>query len=142
MSEIKKYPKFVVGVFLFNNNGELFLRTTPSQGDKFTCLNNRVEWGNTIEETIRLMTKEKTNLDVDNYELIGLTDGLNIKSSGSQEQIHMVFADYKVIAKNIKNFKSNDESREYKWLTTDGWLKLNQDFFGPYIYEIIQKINQ
>ena len=37
----KRYPKFVVGAFILNDKGQLFLRTTPSQDNKFTCINQK-----------------------------------------------------------------------------------------------------
>ena len=48
----KKYPKFIVGSFIINSDGKLFLRATPSQENKYTCINAKVEWGKTIEETL------------------------------------------------------------------------------------------
>jgi len=135
----KKYPKFVVGAFIFNDKGEFFLRTTPSQDNKFTCINGKVEWGKTIEETLRKNVKEKTNLDIKTFELIGLTDGLNISASDNPEPINMIFADYKVTVENQSNFISNDD-REYKWLLPNDWLKMDKNSFGPYILEIIEKL--
>lgn len=135
----KKYPRFIVGAFIVNEQGQLFLRTTPSQDNKFTCINGKVEWGNTIEQTLRENVKEKTNLGIDSFELIGLTDGLNITASDNPEPMHMVFADYKVIVGDTSMFKSNSD-REYKWLTPKEWLEMDESSFGPYIYEIIQKL--
>lgn len=135
----KKYPKFVVGAFIFSDKGKLFLRTTPSQDNKFTCINGKVEWGKTIEQTLRENVKEKTNLDISSYELLGLTDGLNITSSDNPEATNMVFADYKVLAGDAGDFKSNSD-REYRWLTPQEWLKLDEALFGPYIREIIEKL--
>ncbi|HNW71673.1 MAG TPA: NUDIX domain-containing protein [Candidatus Paceibacterota bacterium] len=136
--EDKKYPKFVVGSFIINSDGKLFLRTTPSQGEKYTCINAKVEWGKTIEETLINSVKEKTNLEIKNFEFIGLTNGLNIPISNS-ETTNMIFADYKVFIDDISEFKQDSE-REYQWLTPAEWLKLDNNKFGPYIKEIIQKL--
>lgn len=136
-----KYPKLVVGAFILNDKNELFLRTTPSQDNKYTCINGKVEWGKTIEETLRNNVKDKTNLNIKTFELIGLTDGLNIISSDYPEPMHMLFADYVVRATDVSEFKT-DESREYKWLLPSEWLKMDKNIFGPYIYEIIQKLDR
>jgi len=133
-----KYPKFVVGAFIFNNKGELFLRTSPGQNNNYTCINGKVEWGKTIEETLKGNVKDKTNLSVVSYELIGLTDGLNITSADNAEAINMIFADYKVFVGDAENF-TTDPTREYKWLLPSEWLKLDSNIFGPYIREIIEK---
>src|SRR3989338_2814805 len=113
--EDKKYPKFVVGSFIFNSSGELFLRETPSQNKTYTCVNEKVEWGKTIEETIINSVQEKTNLKVLKFELIGLTNGINILNSQSEELTNMIFADYKVFVDSVENFKQETE-RGYQWL--------------------------
>ena len=137
--ENKKYPKLMVGSFIFNSKNKLFLRTTPNQGDRYTCINAKVEWGKKIEETIVDSVLQKTNLKVENFDLIGLTNGLNLKIPNSEEPVHMIFADYKVYVNNIDDFKQESD-REYQWLTPEEWLKLDDDKFGPYIKEIIQKL--
>ena len=135
-----KYPKLVAGAFIFNNKGELFLRTTPSQGNRYTCVNGRVEWGETLEETLRKNVEEKTNLRIKSFELIGLTDGLDITSPDSPEPIHMVFADYKVAVEDAPRFKSNNSERKHAWLLPAKWLEMDQQSFGPYIREIIERL--
>jgi len=137
--EDKKYPKFVVGSFIFNSSGELFLRETPSQNKTYTCVNEKVEWGKTIEETIINSVQEKTNLKVLKFELIGLTNGINILNSQSEELTNMIFADYKVFVDSVENFKQETE-RGYQWLKPKDWLKLDEDKFGQYIREIIEKL--
>lgn len=137
--EEKIYPKFVVGSFLLDQDGKLFLRTTPSQGNKYTCINAKVEWGKTIEMTIIESVSEKTNLKVNKFELIGLTDGIDIKMPDGKESTNMIFADYKVYVENIADFKQND-NREYQWLYPKEWLELEDDKFGPYIKEVVIKL--
>lgn len=134
-----KYPKLVVGAFVFNNEGELFLRTTPSQGNKYTCINGAVEWGRTIERTLAKNVREKTNLEMDSFKLIGLTDGLNIEIPGERELVNLVFADYRVTTKSNHKFTS-DSDRECKWLLPAQWLKMGEEAFAPYIYDIIKKL--
>ncbi|MFA5748394.1 MAG: NUDIX domain-containing protein [Candidatus Absconditabacterales bacterium] len=135
-----KHPELVIGAFIINNKNELFLRTTPSQNDKYTCVNGKIAWGETIEKTLKNQVKEKTNLEIESYELIGLTNGLNIISNSNPEPINMIFADYIVRINNLDKFKS-DEKRKYKWLLPKEWLKMEKDKFGPYIREVILKIS-
>jgi ADP-ribose pyrophosphatase YjhB (NUDIX family) len=134
----KRYPKFIAGAFIINNKGELFLRTTPSQGNRYTCINGKVEWGDTILQTLEKNIKEKTNLDVESTELIDLVDGLDIPVSDS-ETANMIFADYKVVVSNTENLDT-DTDREYKWLTPEEWLKMDKDQFGPYVRETVEKL--
>lgn len=135
----KQYPKFVVGSFIINTLGQLFLRTTPSQDNKYTCINAKVLWGKTIQETIIDSVQEKTNLKVSKSELIGLTDGLNIPMPNGEDPANMIFADYKVFVDDTSTF-NQEEEREYKWLKPEEWLELKDDEFGPYIKEIIEKL--
>ncbi|MFZ2310138.1 MAG: NUDIX domain-containing protein [Patescibacteria group bacterium] len=134
-----KYPRLVLGAFILNDQGELFLRTTPSQGNKFTCVNGALEWGRTIEKALAKNVRDKTNLELDSCKLISLTDGLNIEISGERELVNMVFADYIVTVKSNHKFKS-DSDRECKWLLPSEWLKMDKEAFAPYIYEIIEKL--
>jgi len=133
----KKYPKFVVGSFIINTKGELFLRTTPSQDNKYTCINEKVLWGESIEDTLTKSVQEKTGLKVESFELIGLTDGLNIPIPDGVT--NLIFADYKVLVGNMTDFKTNKD-REYKWLLPQEWLDMGENAFGPYIYEVIEKL--
>lgn len=135
-----QYPKLVIGSFIMNQAGEILLRTTPSQGNDFTCINAKVGWGETIESTIRTSVREKTNLDVASYELLGLTDGLNITVPDTPEPIHMVFADYLVRPVDDADFRAVQSEREYRWLKPEAWLALDRVAFGSYIYEIIERI--
>jgi len=134
-----RQPKLVIGAFIMNERNELLLRTTPSQDNRYTCINGQAEWGKTIEETLRDNVKAKTNLNLDSFELIGLTDGLNIVSAGASEPVNMVFADYKVIVKDLSEFRA-DEGREYAWRYPSAWLELDESKFAPYIREIIEKL--
>jgi ADP-ribose pyrophosphatase YjhB (NUDIX family) len=134
-----KYPRLVLGAFILNDQGELFLRTTPSQGNKYTCVNGALEWGRTIEKALAKNVRDKTNLEMDSCKLISLTDGLNIDIPGERELVNMVFADYVVTVKSNHKFKS-DSDRECKWLLPSEWLKLGKEAFAPYIYEIVEKL--
>lgn len=134
-----KYPRLVLGAFILNDQGELFLRTTPNQGNKFTCVNGALEWGRTLEKALAKNVREKTNLEMESFKLIGLTDGLNIQVPGERELVNMVFADYIVTTKSNHKFKS-DSDRECKWLLPNEWLKMEEEAFAPYIYDIIKKL--
>lgn len=136
-----KYPILVIGSFIFNEKGELLLKASTSQNNKYTYVNEKVRWGERIEETLRRSVREKTNLIIKSYELIGLTDALNLKAGESSEIIHLIFADYKVNIKDSNNFKM-ESNQEYRWLTLDKWLQLDKNKFGPYIYEIIEKLTK
>ncbi|MFH2062728.1 MAG: hypothetical protein ABIJ46_01080 [bacterium] len=138
MSEEKK-PKFLAGAFIFDPAGRLYLRSTPSQNDRFTCINGEIKWGQTIDSIIRENVKKKTNLDVEKLELIGLTDGLDVQGTDG-EKIHMIFADYLVKVGKVDRFITDKPERRGEWHTPEEWRAMGQDKFGQYIYEIVEKL--
>lgn len=141
MNNETKYPKLVIGSFLINDKNQIFLRTTPRQNNKYTCINDKVIWGNTIKETIKSGIKEKTNLNVTKIKLIDLSDGLNLNNVDGQNNVHLVFADHLVWVDNTNEFKMN-ENRDYKWLTVQEWLAQDKNIFGPYISPVLAKIKK
>ena len=142
MSEEKKYPKVVVGSFIVNESGEIFLRQTPSQENKYTCINEKILLGENIDDVIKRSVKEKTNLDVLKIEFVGVTNG-NHKDLGENEDgtyRHLVFLDYKVFIEDSKNFKQKDD-RKHGWLTPEKWIETKKDQLAPYILEVLEKLN-
>jgi molecular chaperone GrpE (heat shock protein) len=140
MSEEKKYPKVIVGAFIFNDKDELFLMKGTKWHGKYIVPGGKVEMNETIEDALKREVKEETNLDIEDIKLIGLTDGLGLDKAYTKEDNHFVFVDNKAFAKDIKNIKLNDEASEYKWLKLDEWLKKDKAKFGPYIYHILEKL--
>lgn len=135
----KKYPKFVVGAFVINKDGELFLWKKP--GEYFTCPNFKVLWGESIEETLRNGLKSKMGVDVAGYSFINLVEGLHIKT-GESEETNLIFADYRISLVDDDAFDpSGDYSdREYRWLKPEEWVELDDEEFGPYITEAVTRL--
>ena len=142
MSEEKKYPKVIVGAFIFNDKGELFLMKGTKWHGKYIVPGGKVEMNETIEESLKREVKEETNLDITDIKLIGLTDGLGLQEAYTKEDNHFIFVDNKAFAKDIKNIKLSDEASDYKWLKLDEWLKKDETKFGPYIYHILEKLKE
>ncbi|MFH1822965.1 MAG: nucleotide exchange factor GrpE [Patescibacteria group bacterium] len=141
MSEEKKYPKVIVGAFIFNDKDELFLTKGVKWHNKYVCPGGRVEVGEKIEETLRREIKEETNLDIEIIKFIGVADGFDVNDKYIKEDNHLIFLDYKVKAKNAKKIKLNEEAFSYKWLELSEWLKKDINEFAPYTYEVLQKLN-
>lgn len=139
MHKKEKFPRLVVGSFIFDAIGRLYLRRSPRVEEKFTCINDKVKWGQRVEETLKKSVKKKTNLDIDSIEFVALTDGLGLKDDNGKD-LHLIFADYKVSVSDISEFKSNDDTREGQWLSVNDWIELGEKEFGPYIFEILKKL--
>jgi molecular chaperone GrpE len=141
INEDKKYPKIVIGSFIFNENGELFLRQSSSQENNYTCINEKILLGEDIDEVIKKSVKEKTNLDVTKIEFIDVTNG-NRRDLGKDEDgtnKHLIFLDYKVTVNDSKKIKSKDE-RKFEWLTPQKWIE-EKDQLAPYILGVMKKLN-
>lgn len=123
MSEEKKYPKVGVGIFIFNDKGELFLARGVKWHNKYTCPGGKVEMNESVIETVKREAKEETNMDIEDISLVAVTDGLNLDVEYTKEDNHFVFLNYKAKAKNTKKIKLNEEATEYKWLTPNEWLE-------------------
>ncbi len=142
MEKEVKYPKVIVGAFIFNDKGELFLMKGAKWHGKYIVPGGKVEMNETIEESLKREVKEETNLDIEDIKLIGLTDGSGLQEAYTKEDNHFVFVDNKAFAKDIKNIKLSDEASDYKWLKLEEWLKKDKTKFGPYIYHILEKLKE
>ncbi|MBU4346936.1 nucleotide exchange factor GrpE [Patescibacteria group bacterium] len=142
MSEEKKYPKVIAGVFLFNENDELLLLQAPKWHNKYTNVGGKVELNETIEEAVAREAKEETDLDIFDLKLITIISGLGLEESYKLNDNHLIFIDYQAKAKDYKRLKLNEEATKYKWLKLDEWLKMDELKFAPYIIEVLQKLKK
>lgn len=83
--EEKKYPRVGVGVFIQNEKGEVLLsQRKSSHGTGEWCFpGGHLEFGETLNECAAREVKEETDLDVDEFELISVSDELRyLKTDG------------------------------------------------------------
>ena len=103
-SEIRKYPKVIVGVFIFNEKGELFLMKTVQWKNKYTVPGGKVGIGEKLAEAAKREIKEETNLDIYDVKFLNIFDALDIADYTLDEE-HLIFIDYSAKVKDIKNIK-------------------------------------
>ena len=137
----KKYPKVVIGAYIFRHDKKLLLVRAPAWNNKFTCVGGKIEMGEKAEDTVKREVKEETNLDLEKLKLIGITDGLEL-GENSRGYKHLIFIDYKVDVKNTSSMKLNKEGENYEWHVLDEWLAKDEDEFAPSNYEIIKKLKE
>ncbi|MFA6306327.1 MAG: NUDIX hydrolase [Patescibacteria group bacterium] len=127
MSEEKKYPKVVVGVFIFNDKSELFLMAHRYWQNKFTIPGGHVEIGEKFEETVKREVKEETNLDIKDIEFLDFENMNNLKTKFTGPVNHLVSFLYKVRAKGDQKVILNKEGSSFKWQTVEEWLKQKEE---------------
>lgn len=140
MEEEIKYPKIIVGAFIFNDQGELLLMKGVKWHDKYSPPGGKIEAGETLIEAVKREVKEETNLEIDNIEFVGVQDGLIPEGDYTLNDNQLVFIDYKAVAKDPENLKLNEEANSSKWLPIGEWLKKNESKFTPYTYNVLKKI--
>jgi nucleoside triphosphatase len=139
-NEIKKYPKVVAGVFIFNEKEELFLMKHPRWYDKYTCPGGKIEIGETIIEAAKREVKEETNMDIEDVELFHVGDGLGLEDTYKMNDNHLIFLDHKAKVKGIDNIILSDEGTGYKWLSLDEWLNRDKKELAPFIHSQLVKL--
>jgi nucleoside triphosphatase len=118
---MQSYPEPIVGAFIFNDKGELFLIKTHKWKDKYCVPGGHIEVGETIEQALIREAKEETGLDVSKPEYICLWEFINEKDFHVTR--HMLFLNHKV--KAVSNEVTlNDEAQDFIWVTPKNALKL------------------
>ncbi|MBT4376912.1 NUDIX domain-containing protein [archaeon] len=120
--ETPKIPRIIVGVLIYNDQGEIFLATCHKWKDRWVVPGGKLDWGETLHHCAKREVKEETNMDIDEIELIGTQE--SIFSEEFHEKKHMVFMDFsaKAITKDIV---LNEELQEYKWIKPEDALELD-----------------
>lgn len=62
---MQKYPEPIVGAFIINLKGELFLTKSRKWSDHFVVPGGHIELGEKIEDALRREIKEETGLKIE-----------------------------------------------------------------------------
>ena len=133
----RKYPVAGVGVFIFNNKGELLLIKSPKRFDKYIAPGGKIEYRESVKETVKREVKEETGLEVTDIEFVSFTDDPKAEGSYRGDAKHLIMLDYRARLKHDEKISLNDESIKYKWLKPNEWLK--RDDLYHYTKRIIEK---
>jgi len=118
----QKYPEPTVGALIFNQEGKVFLMTSPKWKGKYVIPGGHIEMGETIEQALRREIKEETNLSIFDIQFISFQEF--IYGEGFHEKRHFIFLDYACKTKDVE-VVLNKEGLEYVWITIDEALKLS-----------------
>ncbi len=120
------FPEPTVGVFIFNQAGELLLLKSHKWPGRYVVPGGHVELGERIEDAVIRETKEETGLDVYDIEFIVFQEFIYDPSFWKPK--HFIFFDYACKA-NSTDVLLNDEAEEYVWVNLDAAVDLPLDAY-------------
>lgn len=118
---MKQYPEPVVGAFIFNKKGELFLMKSHKWNDMYVIPGGHIEIGETMGKALEREVKEETGLTV--YDPAFICFWEFIEGEEFHKKKHMIFFNFSVKAKG-NNVELNEEGQEYIWIHPKKSLEL------------------
>lgn len=127
-----KYAISGASAFIFNEECKLFLTRSPKWNNLWVVPGGKVEFGESLEETLKREIKEETNLSIKDIKHL-ITIELNRAKEGPD--LHMVVNEYLAVT-NDGEVKLNDEHSEFDWRAPEDWLK-EKDLY-PNVRQVIE----
>lgn len=132
MSE-QQFPEPTVGVFIFNQNGEILLLESHKWPGAYVVPGGHVELGERLEETAIREAKEETGLDVYDLEFINFQQF--IYDPAFWKHRHFIFFDFTAKTESTE-VKLNDEAQKHIWVQPEAALGLSLDSYTRKSIEI------
>lgn len=120
------FPEPTVGVFIFNQTGELLLLKSHKWPGKYVVPGGHVELGERIEDTAIRETKEETGLDIYDLEFINFQQFIYDPSFWKPR--HFIFFDYACRTDSTR-VQLNNEAEEYFWVKLGDAMNLPLDVY-------------
>lgn len=118
---MQQYPEPVVGAFIINQKGELFLMKSHKWSDRYVIPGGHIELGERMEDALLREVKEETGLDVYDPQFICFWEFIN--ESEFYKKKHMLFFNF-LVKTNDEKVTLNEEAQEYLWIDPKKSLKL------------------
>ena len=132
----QQFPEPTVGVFIFNQKGEVLLLQSHKWPGAFVVPGGHVELGERIEEAAIREAKEETGLDIYDLEFINFQEF--IYDPAFWKHRHFIFFDYVAKTDNT-DVVLNNEAQEYIWIEPAEALKLMLDNYTRFSIETYLK---
>ena len=120
------FPEPTVGVFIFNQAGELLLVKSHKWLGRYVVPGGHVELGERLEEAAIREAKEETGLDI--YDLKFINFQQFIHDPAFWKHRHFIFFDFLCRTDSLE-VKLNDEAQEHVWVKLDAVLHLPLDSY-------------
>ena len=130
----QSFPEPTVGVFIFNQSGDLLLLKSHKWPGKYVVPGGHVELGERIEEAVIREAKEETGLDIYDLEFINFQQFIYDPSFWKPR--HFIFFDYACKTESSE-VKLNDEAEEHIWIRLETAVHLPLDNFTRTSIEIL-----
>lgn len=118
---MQKYPEPIVGAFIINPQGKLFLMKSHKWKNLYVVPGGHIEVGEEIEDALEREIKEETGLNI--YDATFLNIREFISEKGFHEKKHMIFLNFLARTKS-NNVILNNEAQEYVWIDPKQALNL------------------
>lgn len=120
------FPEPTVGVFIFNQKGELLLLKSHKWPGKYVVPGGHVELGERIEDAAIREAKEETGLNIYDLEFINFQQFIYDPSFWKRR--HFIFFDY-ACKTDSTEVKLNDEAEEHIWVWLEAAVHLPLDTY-------------
>ena len=135
----QQFPEPTVGIFIFNQKGEVLLLQSHKWPGVYVVPGGHVELGEHLEEAVVREAKEETGLDIYDPEFIIFQQF--IYDTGFWKHRHFIFFDF--AAKTVDTeVVLNEEAQEYIWSQPEAALLLSLDHYTRVALETYLKIRQ
>jgi nucleoside triphosphatase len=122
----QQFPEPTVGVFIFNQQGEVLLLQSHKWPGFYVVPGGHVELGERLEEAAIREAKEETGLDIYDLEFINFQQF--IYDPAFWKQRHFIFFDYAAKTDSTQ-VALNSEAQEFIWIEPGEALKLELDTY-------------
>jgi nucleoside triphosphatase len=122
----QRFPEPTVGIFIFNQQGELLLLKSHKWPGVYVVPGGHVELGERLEETAVREAKEETGLDIYDLEFINFQEF--IYDPAFWKHRHFIFFDY-AAKTDSREVVLNDEAQEYIWIDLKEIPRLELDVY-------------
>jgi len=130
------FPEPTVGVFIFNQAGDLLLLKSHKWPGNYVVPGGHVELGERLEDAVIRETKEETGLDIYDLEFINFQQFIYDPTFWKPR--HFIFFDY-ACKTDSTDVLLNDEAEEHAWVRLDAALQLPLDVYTRTSIEILME---